>query len=54
VPAAGSGQRHQNYIDDILGDNQGMNIHRLPMALWTVVFGGYSPACATRTGNPRF
>lgn len=33
-------QSHHTYIDDILSDNEGMNIHRLQMALWTVVFGG--------------
>src|SRR5271157_5842170 len=32
-PAPVPSQRHQNYIDDILSDNQGMNIHRLQMAL---------------------
>ncbi len=40
APAPAPSQAHQNYIDDILSDNQGMNIHRLQMALWTLVFGG--------------
>jgi hypothetical protein len=32
-------QTHKNYVDDVLGDSQGINIHRLQMALWTLVFG---------------
>jgi hypothetical protein len=39
-PPASPGQLHQTFIDDILSDNQGMNIHRLQMVLWTLVFGG--------------
>jgi hypothetical protein len=33
-------QRHVNILIDILSDAQGVNIHRLQMAVWTVVFGG--------------
>ncbi len=31
---------HENFVDDILTDNEGVNIHRLQMAIWTIVFGG--------------
>ncbi len=31
---------HENFLDDILSDNEGINIHRLQMVIWTVVFGG--------------
>jgi hypothetical protein len=31
---------HENFLDDILSDNEGINIHRLQMLIWTVVFGG--------------
>jgi hypothetical protein len=40
TPGQPLGQRHRNYIDDILSDNDGTNIHRLQMVLWTLVFGG--------------
>lgn len=31
---------HENFLDDILSDNEGINVHRLQMVIWTVVFGG--------------
>jgi hypothetical protein len=41
VPAAPAPpQVHQNFFTDILSDKQGMNVHRLQMVIWTVVFGG--------------
>lgn len=45
APPAGAGvappsQRHQSFLGDVLSDNQGMNIHRLQMLIWTAVFGG--------------
>lgn len=33
-------QKHKDFIVDVLSDNQGMNIHRLQMLIWTIVFGG--------------
>ena len=30
---------HEDFLKDILSDNEGMNVHRLQMLLWTVVFG---------------
>lgn len=30
---------HENFLNDILSDNEGMNVHRLQMLMWTVVFG---------------
>ena len=48
-------QRHLTYIDDILGDNQGINIHRLQMVLWTLVFGGvFVYLCFTGRRFPDF
>lgn len=40
APAAAAIQLHRNYILDILSDDQGMNLHRIQMVLWTLVFGG--------------
>jgi hypothetical protein len=55
APAAAASQLHQTYIDDILSDNQGMNIHRLQMALWTLVFGGiFIFECYTNRKFPDF
>lgn len=31
--------QHVNFLDDLLSDNEGMNVHRLQMVIWTVVFG---------------
>jgi hypothetical protein len=39
-PPPSGPQLHKRYFDDILSDTQGMNVHRLQMLLWTVVFGG--------------
>ena len=33
-------QVHQRFFTDILSDNQGMNVHRLQMVIWTAAFGG--------------
>lgn len=30
---------HENFLTDIMSDNEGMNVHRVQMLLWTVVFG---------------
>lgn len=30
---------HENFLSDIMSDNEGMNVHRVQMLLWTVVFG---------------
>lgn len=32
-------QQHKDFLTDILSDAYGMNIHRVQMAIWTVVFG---------------
>jgi len=53
--AAPPSQRHLTYIDDVLSDNQGMNIHRLQMALWTLVFGGvFVYLCFSNRSFPDF
>jgi len=33
-------QRTSGFLADILGDSQGVNVHRLQMVIWTAVFGG--------------
>lgn len=30
---------HESFLKDIVSDNEGMNVHRLQMLMWTVVFG---------------
>jgi hypothetical protein len=40
TPAPAQPQKHQRFFTDILSDQLGMNIHRLQMLIWTVVFGG--------------
>lgn len=48
-------QPHTNFLNDLLSDNDGMNIHRLQMLLWTVVFGAIFISEAVRTGEfPKF
>lgn len=32
--------RHENFLDDMLSENEGVNVHRLQMVLLTVVCGG--------------
>lgn len=32
-------QKHVNWLIDILSDTQGVNLHRLQMAIWTLAFG---------------
>jgi hypothetical protein len=40
APAAPAApHRHVNWLIDILSDANGMNLHRLQMVIWTVVFG---------------
>jgi hypothetical protein len=34
-----SPQRPAGFLSDILSDSQGVNVHRLQMLIWTVVFG---------------
>ena len=33
-------QKHKDFLSDILSDEQGMNVHRLQMLIWTVVYAG--------------
>jgi len=40
APPPAPPQVHQRFFTDILSDNQGMNVHRLQMAIWTAAFGG--------------
>lgn len=40
VAPAAPPQVHQRFFTDILSDNEGMNVHRLQMAIWTAAFGG--------------
>jgi hypothetical protein len=51
TPPAPPTQPHRTYLDDILSDAQGMNLHRVQMALWTVVFGGIFLHQVAATGN---
>ncbi|MBI2514493.1 MAG: hypothetical protein HYV96_21165 [Opitutae bacterium] len=30
---------HEDFLKDIMSDNEGMNVHRVQMFLWTLVFG---------------
>lgn len=43
-------QVHQRFFTDILSDQQGMNVHRLQMAIWTVAFGGIFVYESVKTG----
>ena len=40
APVPAPPQVHQRFFTDILSDNQGMNVHRLQMVIWTAAFGG--------------
>jgi hypothetical protein len=49
-PAPAPPQVHQRFFTDILSDNQGMNVHRLQMAIWTAAFGGIFVYESIKTG----
>ena len=56
VPAAGASapaqaQAHKDFFTDILSDNQGMNVHRLQMLIWTVVLGCVFVSETIKTGK---
>jgi hypothetical protein len=49
-PPPAAPQKHQSYFADLLSDQQGMNVHRLQMLIWTAVFGGIFVYVTVKTG----